>query len=79
MCFSVMTLKNGDGLRLQEGRMWLWMTRREDDDDDGHAEDEGACASRFLYDSLLFFQVFLKCVLKNNIWLGKQRFWENVG
>ena len=43
MCFSAMTLKNSDGLRLQDGRMWLWMTRREDDDDDCHAEDEGAC------------------------------------
>ena len=59
MCFSVMTLKNSDGLRLQDGRMWLWMTSLEDNDDDCHAEDEGAYAIRFLYDFPSVFKVFL--------------------
>ena len=40
-----MTLKNRDGLRLQDGRMWLWMTSLEDNDDDCHAENEGASPS----------------------------------
>ena len=45
MCFSVMTLKKCYGLRVQDGRIWPWMTSREDDDDDCHAEDEGASPS----------------------------------
>ena len=50
MCLSVITLKNRDGLRLQDGRLWLWMTSREDNDDDCYAEDEGAYAIRFPYE-----------------------------
>ena len=71
MCLSVMTLKNNDGTRLKDGRMWLWMTRREDDDDDCHAEDEGAYAIRCLYDLSFFkgifemWQTYTMCDWKN--------------
>ena len=54
----MMTLKNRDGLRLQDDGMWLWMTRDKDKDDDCDAEDEGACPKRFSYDFLLVFRVF---------------------
>ena len=39
-----------DGLRLQDVRIWAWMTSREDGDDDYRVENDDANAIRFLHD-----------------------------
>ena len=55
----MMTLKNRDGLRLQDVRIWAWMTSREDGGDDYRVEDDDANAIRFSNDFVFVLMVLL--------------------